>query len=143
MLVFTTDFGLGDPYAGVMRGVALAINPAARCVDLTHQIAPQNIAQGCFLLGISFRYFPADAIHLAVVDPGVGTARRPLLLDTPHGRFVGPDNGLFSDVLADFMDSGRRRRGRARPGWPGLRKAGRRRRGRARPGRRRGLRRGI
>lgn len=113
MLVFTTDFGLGDPYAGVMRGVALAINPAARCVDLTHQIAPQNIAQGCFLLGISFRYFPADAIHLAVVDPGVGTARRPLLLDTPHGRFVGPDNGLFSDVLEGFMD------GEAAPPGPG------------------------
>lgn len=106
MLVFTTDFGLSDPYAGVMRGVALAINPAARCVDLTHQIAPQNIAQGCFILGVSFRYFPADAIHIAVVDPGVGTARRPLLLDTPHGRFVGPDNGLFSDVLAGFMDGG-------------------------------------
>ena len=106
MLVFTTDFGLSDPYAGVMRGVALAINPAARCVDLTHQIAPQNIAQGCFVLGVSFRYFPADAIHIAVVDPGVGTARRPLLLDTPHGRFVGPDNGLFSDVLAGFMEGG-------------------------------------
>ena len=106
MLVFTTDFGLSDPYAGVMRGVALAINPAARCVDLTHQIAPQNIAQGCFVLGVSFRYFPADAIHIAVVDPGVGTARRPLLLDTPHGRFVGPDNGLFSDVLAGFAEGG-------------------------------------
>lgn len=106
MLVFTTDFGLSDPYAGVMRGVALAINPATRCVDLTHQIAPQNIAQGCFVLGVSFRYFPANAIHIAVVDPGVGTARRPLLLDTPHGRFVGPDNGLFSDVLAAFAEGG-------------------------------------
>ena len=103
MLVFTTDFGLADSYAGVMKGVALGINPDLCLVDLTHQIAPQNITQGAFVLGGSYRYFPADAIHVAVVDPGVGTGRRPVLLQTPHGSFVAPDNGLLSRVLADYL----------------------------------------
>lgn len=99
LLVFTTDFGLSDSYAGVMKGVALGINPDLSFVDLTHQIAPQNVSQGAFALGVSFRYFPAHAIHVAVVDPGVGTARRPVLLQTPDGAFVAPDNALLSRVL--------------------------------------------
>ena len=103
LLVFTTDFGLTDSYAGVMKGVALGINPALRFVDLTHQVAPQNVAQGAFVLGVSFRHFPAEAIHVAVVDPGVGTDRRPVLLRTPHGSFVAPDNGLLSRVIARFL----------------------------------------
>ena len=103
MLVFTTDFGLADSYAGVMKGVALGINPELLLVDLTHQIAPQNVAQGAFALGVSYRYFPSDAIHVAVVDPGVGTSRRPILLQTPHGSFVAPDNGLLSRVLSDYL----------------------------------------
>ena len=102
MLVFTTDFGLSDSYAGVMKGVALGINPNLQLIDLTHQIPPQNIAQGAFALGVSYRFFHPDAIHVAVVDPGVGTSRRPVLLQTPHGTFVAPDNGLLSRVLADF-----------------------------------------
>ena len=103
LLVFTTDFGLADSYAGVMKGVALGINPTLRFVDLTHQIAPQNVAHGAFVLGVSHRYFPADAIHVAVVDPGVGTSRRPVLMETPHGSFVAPDNGLLSRVLSGFL----------------------------------------
>ena len=103
LLVFTTDFGLADSYAGVMKGVALGINPDLRFIDLTHQIAPQNVAQGAFVLGVSYRYFPADAIHVAVVDPGVGTARRPILLQTPRGSFVAPDNGLLSRILSDYL----------------------------------------
>ena len=103
MLVFTTDFGLADSYAGVMKGVALGINPGLRLIDLTHQIAPQNVAQGAFVLGLGYRYFPADAIHVAVVDPGVGTSRRPVLLQTPHGSFVAPDNGLLSRILSDYL----------------------------------------
>lgn len=103
LLVFTTDFGLSDSYAGVMKGVALGINPDLRFIDLTHQVAPQNVAQGAFVLGVSYRYFPEDAIHVAVVDPGVGTSRRPVLLETPHGRFVAPDNGLLSRVLAEYL----------------------------------------
>ena len=105
LLVFTTDFGLADPYAGVMKGVALTINPDLRLLDLTHQVSPQNIAQGSFLLGINHRYFPKDAVHVAVVDPGVGTDRRAVLLFTPWGRFVAPDNGLLSGVIAGYLDS--------------------------------------
>ena len=104
-MVFTTDFGLSDAYAGVMKGVALAINPNLRFIDLTHQIQPQNIAQGSFLLGINHRFFPNGAIHVAVVDPGVGTDRRPVLLSTPCGSFVAPDNGLLSGVIAGYLDS--------------------------------------
>ena len=103
LLVFTTDFGLTDAYAGVMKGVALSINPDLRLVDLTHQIAPQKVAQGAFVLGVSYRYFPANAIHVAVVDPGVGTARRPILLETTHGSFVAPDNGLLTRVLSEYL----------------------------------------
>jgi S-adenosylmethionine hydrolase len=105
LLVFTTDFGLADAYAGVVKGVALTINPDLRLIDLTHQVSPQNIAQGSFILGINHRFFPNDAIHVAVVDPGVGTARRPLLLSTPWGRFVAPDNGLLSGVITGYMDT--------------------------------------
>ena len=105
LLIFTTDFGLSDAYAGVMKGVALTINPKLRFIDLTHQILPQNIAQGSFLLGINHRFFPDDAIHVAVVDPGVGTDRRPVLLTTPRGIFVAPDNGLLSGVVSCYLDS--------------------------------------
>ena len=105
LVVFTTDFGLSDPYAGVIKGVALSINPNLRFIDLTHQISPQNVAQGSFLLGLNHRYFPQDSIHVAVVDPGVGTGRRPVLLSTPWGQFVSPDNGLLSGVIAGYLDS--------------------------------------
>ena len=104
-LVFTTDFGLCDPYAGVMKGVALTINPTASLIDLTHQISPQNVAQGSFLLGLNHRFFPRDAIHVVVVDPFVGTDRRPVLISTPWGRFVAPDNGLLSGVLNLYLDT--------------------------------------
>ena len=103
LLVFTTDFGLSDSYAGVMKGVALGINPSLRFIDLTHQVSPQDVSHGAFVLGVSYRYFPANAIHVAVVDPGVGTSRRPILLETPHGRFVAPDNGLLSRVLSEYL----------------------------------------
>jgi S-adenosylmethionine hydrolase len=103
IVVFTTDFGLSDAYAGVMKGVALSINPDLRLIDLTHQILPQNIAQGSFLLGINHRFFPHDAIHVAVVDPGVGTDRRPVLLSTPCGTFAAPDNGLLSGVITGYL----------------------------------------
>ena len=103
IVVFTTDFGLSDAYAGVMKGVALIINPNLRLIDLTHQILPQNVAQGSFILGINHRFFPRDAIHVAVVDPGVGTDRRPVLLTTPCGTFAAPDNGLLSGVITGYL----------------------------------------
>ena len=86
-----------------MKGVALGINPELRLIDLTHLVAPQNVAQGAFALGVSYRYFSPSAIHVVVVDPGVGTSRRPILLITPHGSFVAPDNGLLSRVLAEYL----------------------------------------
>ena len=102
-IVLTTDFGAADTYVGVMKGVILRINPRAHILDLTHQIQPQNVAQAAFMLGVSWRFFPQDTIHLCVVDPGVGTDRRPLLLETPNARFVAPDNGLLSYVLRDYL----------------------------------------
>ncbi|MCH7605714.1 MAG: SAM-dependent chlorinase/fluorinase, partial [Chloroflexi bacterium] len=102
-IVLTTDFGLADPYAGVMKGVILGINPAATLIDLSHQIHPQNIRQASFILGASYRFFPQGSIHVAVVDPGVGTGRRALLLETPTASFLAPDNGLLSHVLRDYL----------------------------------------
>jgi len=101
-IVLLTDFGLVDSYVGVMKGVILSINPVARIVDLSHAIAPQDVAAGARMLAESYRYFPAEAIFVGVVDPDVGSARRGVALRTPRGRFVGPDNGLFSDVLDDL-----------------------------------------
>lgn len=103
LIILTTDFGDGSPAVGVMKGVILTINPEANIVDFTHQIAPQDIRRGAWFLGGSHRFFPRQSIHVAVVDPGVGTNRLGLLLSTPHGRFVGPDNGLFSNVIRDHM----------------------------------------
>ena len=103
-IVLTTDFGLADPYVGVMKGVILGINPHAAVVDLTHHIQPQNVRQAAFLLGTSHRFFPQGAVHAAVVDPGVGTNRRPVLLVTPAAKFIAPDNGLLSEVLTVFLD---------------------------------------
>src|SRR5690242_18561391 len=101
ILTFTTDFGQADGYVGTMKCVILARVPQALLVDLSHEISPGDIAAGAFVLYQSSRYFPAGTVHLAVVDPGVGTARRPLALQTEQGFFVGPDNGLFSYVLCE------------------------------------------
>ena len=101
LITLLTDFGAGDGYVGVMKGVILGIAPDVRIVDLSHEVGAQDIAAGAFILKRAYRYFPPDAIHVAVVDPGVGSARRGILLVTEHGRFVGPDNGLFTYPLAD------------------------------------------
>ncbi len=103
VITFTTDFGSTDAYVAEMKGVALGIAPGTMFVDVTHDIPPQDINHGAFVLGSAYRYFPNDAVHVAVVDPGVGTQRRAVVLVTPKGRFVGPDNGLFSYVLKDYL----------------------------------------
>ena len=103
-IVLTTDFGLLDSYVGVMKGVVLGINPGATIIDLTHQIQPQNIHQASFTLATSYRFFPKEAIHAVVVDPGVGTSRQAVLLLTPRGRFLAPDNGVLSGVLGHYME---------------------------------------
>ena len=103
-IILTTDFGLIDSYVGVMKGVMLGINPRAVIVDLTHQIQPQNILQASFTLATSYCFFPNESIHAVVVDPGVGTTRRAILLVTPRGRFLAPDNGVLSGVLGGYVD---------------------------------------
>ena len=100
MITLLTDFGHRDAYVGAMKGVILGICPEARIVDLSHGIAPQRIDEGAFILRTAYPYFPEGAVHVAVVDPGVGGQRRALVVETPRYRFVGPDNGLFAHVFA-------------------------------------------
>src|SRR5579871_1946739 len=99
IVALLTDFGLADGYVGVMKGVILGIAPGAQVVDLSHDVPPQDIASGAWLLSTAWRSFPAKTVFVAVVDPGVGTERRPVALIAGERYFVGPDNGLFSDVL--------------------------------------------
>jgi S-adenosylmethionine hydrolase len=94
----TTDFGLKDPYAAEMKATILSICPNAVIVDITHEISKFNIRMGAFVLASAVPYFPAGSVHVAVVDPGVGTRRRPIVIQTQRSFFVGPDNGLL--VLA-------------------------------------------
>jgi hypothetical protein len=101
IITLTTDFGTADSYVGTMKGVILNIAPQARLVDLTHDIAPQNVRQTAYVLHTAYRFFPPEAIHLVVVDPGVGGARRPIAVRLSRGTFVGPDNGVFSYVMAE------------------------------------------
>lgn len=99
VITLTTDFGLADNYVAIMKGVILGIAPLARIVDITHQIEPQDVRQAAAVLDAAVPYFPPDTIHVAVVDPGVGSTRRPIAIRTPHALFIGPDNGLFSPAL--------------------------------------------
>ena len=95
IITLVTDFGSKDHYVGAMRGVILGINPHATIVDITHQISPQSIVEGAFLLSSVYTYFPQGTIHLAVVDPGVGSERKPILVKGENYFFIGPDNGVF------------------------------------------------
>ncbi len=99
VITMTTDFGQYDGYVGTMKGVIHTLLPDVVVVDISHDIEPQQIHQGAFILYRAYRYFPASAIHIVVVDPGVGSARRPIILTTRHGTFVGPDNGIFTYIL--------------------------------------------
>ncbi|OPL10883.1 MAG: hypothetical protein AVO38_04685 [delta proteobacterium ML8_D] len=99
ILAFLSDFGLKDPYVGIVKAVILGINPALQIVDISHQIAPQNVMEGSFVLGSAFREFPMGTIFLNVVDPGVGSQRIGLLAVTEHYMFLAPDNGLLSMVF--------------------------------------------
>lgn len=99
IITLLSDFGLSDVYVGVMKGVIAQINPTLNVVDLTHQIPPQNIAAASFNLINAYPYFPVGTVHIAVVDPGVGSYRRAIALQLNTGFLVGPDNGLFSGVI--------------------------------------------
>lgn len=101
IIAFMTDFGLGDGDVGVLKGVALGIVPDAQIIDITHDVAPQHVASGAWILAASYRYFPPETVYVCVVDPGVGSTRRPIAVHAGDWFFVGPDNGLFSYVLAE------------------------------------------
>ena len=96
IITLTTDFGTQDEYVGLMKGVILSINPAVTIVDITHQIDSQDVAQAAFSIHSAFSYFPAQTVHLIVVDPGVGTARNLLALETRKQFFIAPDNGVLT-----------------------------------------------
>ena len=99
VIALLTDFGLHDHYVGTMKGVVLGICPDATLVDISHDIPPQDVAAGAMELAAAHQYFPAGTVFLCVVDPGVGSSRRPLAMETGGYRFVAPDNGLLSLVV--------------------------------------------
>lgn len=101
IITLTTDFGLADPYVGVMKGVILSITPDVRLVDLSHEVAPFDTEQAAFLVSQAVPYFPAGTIHLLVVDPGVGGPRRALVAHGKRAAYVGPDNGVLGPLLAE------------------------------------------
>ena len=100
IITLTTDFGGLAEYVGVMKGVILSIAPDVQLVDLTHNISPQDIRETIYILTRATPYFPGGTIHLVVVDPGVGSQRRPILVEATAAHFVGPDNGIFTTALA-------------------------------------------
>ena len=104
LITLLTDFGTADYFVGAMKGVILSLNPAARIVDITHEIPPQDVQAGAFTLAAAYSSFPAGSIHVAVVDPGVGSARRGILAAGGGQFFVGPDNGIFSFIYERERD---------------------------------------
>lgn len=100
VITLTTDFGLKDHFAGTMKGVILGIAPDARLVDLSHEVSSYEIAGGAFVIAQAYRYFPPGTVHVVVVDPGVGSSRRPLVMEAAGQYFVGPDNGVFGMVFS-------------------------------------------
>jgi S-adenosylmethionine hydrolase len=100
IITLTTDFGASDHYVGTMKGVILAIAPDARIVDICHHVGAYEIAEAAFVLAQAYRYFPKKTVHVVVVDPGVGSSRRPILLEAEGQRFVAPDNGVLAMIYA-------------------------------------------
>lgn len=100
IITLITDFGQADGYAGAMKGIILGICPQATVVDISHEIRPQAVRQAAYVLSTIAPYFPAGAVHLAVVDPGVGSDRRPVAVQSGRAIYVAPDNGVLSLALA-------------------------------------------
>lgn len=105
MITLTTDFGTASPYVAAMKGVILAINPAAQVLDLSHAIGPQNLRQVDYFLAASIPFFPPGPIHVVVVDPGVGTARHLLYVELAGHRLVLPDNGCWTTLASRFASA--------------------------------------
>jgi S-adenosylmethionine hydrolase len=104
IITLTTDFGLSDHFVATMKGTILGLCPGANIVDITHSITPFEISEGAFTIMEAWKSFPKKTIHVGVVDPGVGTSRRPILLEAGGHYFIGPDNGLFA-MIYDRDDS--------------------------------------
>jgi S-adenosylmethionine hydrolase len=120
IITLTTDFGLADACVAAMKGVVLGINPRAQLVDICHTIPPQDIARAAFVLSIACPFFPASTIHLVVVDPGVGTNRKAIIIRTPEADFVAPDNGVLSYVIQPYLTGPVRGNQRKLKVMPGL-----------------------
>ncbi len=105
IITLTTDYGTSDHLVGVMKGVILKILPEAQIVDISHNVLPCDILDAALTIGQAYRYFPPRTVHVVVVDPGVGSQRRPILVSAALQYFVGPDNGLFSIVYEKEEDS--------------------------------------
>ncbi|MGR3309514.1 MAG: SAM hydrolase/SAM-dependent halogenase family protein [Candidatus Brocadiales bacterium] len=101
VITLLTDFGTKDSYVGIMKGVISGINPNANIIDLCHEIGPQDVFGGAYVLYSSYKFFPEGTIHVAVVDPGVGTERKIICVKTRDYLFLAPDNGILSLVLTD------------------------------------------
>ncbi len=98
IITLTTDYGTSDHLTGVLKGVILNINPEASVVDITHSVIAHDILDAALTIGLVYKYFPPRTIHIVIVDPGVGTARRPILVASDQHYFVAPDNGVLSSV---------------------------------------------
>jgi S-adenosyl-L-methionine hydrolase (adenosine-forming) len=105
IITLLTDFGLSDPYVGIMKGIISGIAPNARTIDLTHLIPPQNIRAGALALDRAYQYFPEGTIHLAVIDPGVESNRQTIVMRSGHYLFIGPDNGIFTFIIKRAKES--------------------------------------
>ena len=101
IITLTTDFGLDDPYAAVMKGVVLSINPVAKIIDISHSVKAGSIVHAAVLIREAYLFFPKGTVHVAVIDPGVGGKRRPILIKTENYVFVGPDNGVFWPIIKE------------------------------------------
>lgn len=105
VVTLLTDFGLKDPYVAMMKGAILSIHPEARIMDVTHHIPPGDIGQAAHTVKETYPYFPDGTVHVAVVDPGVGTDRRAIVLSARSHLFVGPDNGIFWPIIEATPES--------------------------------------
>ncbi len=101
VIALMTDFGIGDGDVGVLKGVIASITPEAHIIDITHNVGPQNVSSGAWILAAGYRYFPKNTVFVCVVDPGVGSSRGAIALHAGDWYFVGPDNGLFSYVMSE------------------------------------------
>jgi S-adenosyl-L-methionine hydrolase (adenosine-forming) len=106
LITLTTDFGLNDNFVGVMKGVIAAVAPDARVIDLSHAVPPQDVRAGAFVLATGYEFFPTGAVHVAIVDPGVGSGRRAIALAAGGYYWVAPDNGLLGYTLATLAAAG-------------------------------------